>query len=300
MRTDAAGLFFSDFHIYRELHGAARREPSAVMDQVSRHFESLFADLLLKGMRNTRLAPTMFDSRAMDTYRGLLDRQFGLEISRGPGLGLSPTIQRQLRQHLDLPAEARGPKKTAHELPVFRGVTQRPRSDAPPQQPSSAATPVWTDARSFVCSILPVARNAAGRIGVDPRALVAQAALETGWGRHVIRRSDGSSSYNLFGIKAGRSWQGQRVSAGTLEFQGGVMQHTRASFRSYDSLQAAFDDYVRLLMENPRYSEALRAGPDVGAFADALQAAGYATDPAYADKIRQIAGSQRLRAAMTV
>jgi flagellar protein FlgJ len=134
---------------------------------------------------------------------------------------------------------------------------------------------------------------------VEPRAIVAQAALETGWGRRLIRDDAGISGNNLFGIKADARWNGERVSVATLEYEGGLPKPQRASFRAYPDLAAGFEDYVRFLGENPRYREALRNGANAGAYADQLQSSGYATDPHYAEKIRSIIASPILAAVDT-
>ncbi|MGE8289315.1 MAG: flagellar assembly peptidoglycan hydrolase FlgJ [Stenotrophomonas sp.] len=140
----------------------------------------------------------------------------------------------------------------------------------------------------FVASIWPHAQRAAQELGVNPRALVAQAALETGWGKRHIKRENGQSSHNLFGIKA-TGWSGERASAGTHEYVDGQRRSERASFRAYGSVADSFNDYVRMLKNSPRYQAALKAGGDVRGFAQGLQRAGYATDPSYAAKIAAIA-----------
>lgn len=140
----------------------------------------------------------------------------------------------------------------------------------------------------FVASIWQHAQRAAKELGVDARALVAQAALETGWGKRHIKHADGSTSHNLFGIKA-NGWNGQRAVAGTHEYVDGVRRNETASFRAYSSPAESFADYVRLLKTSPRYQQALQAGTDVQGFARGLQRAGYATDPQYARKVSQIA-----------
>lgn len=140
----------------------------------------------------------------------------------------------------------------------------------------------------FVAEIWDHAQRAARELGVDPRALVAQAALETGWGKRVIQRNDGGSAHNLFGIKAA-GWKGERARTGTHEYRNGVRQNETADFRAYSSPAESFADYVRLLKSNPRYQKALAAGKDIHGFARGLQQAGYATDPSYAKKIASIA-----------
>jgi len=160
-------------------------------------------------------------------------------------------------------------------------------------------TPVrFNDADEFVAAVMPHAIEVGAELGTDPRLLVAQAALETGWGRSIIRNDDGTSSHNLFNIKAHRSWDGPVAAVHTREFVRGSEITVQAEFRSYDSFADSFRDYVDFLRNNPRYREALTRTEDPEAFARSLQAAGYATDPAYADKIMRIYGTERLAGAV--
>ena len=161
-----------------------------------------------------------------------------------------------------------------------RAIAQIPL--APPKKAFSSAD-------EFVNTMLPMAKEAADRIGVDPRYLVAQAALETGWGKSVMRAQDGSSSHNLFGIKAGNSWKGDSARAITSEFRNGQMVKETAEFRSYDSYKDSFHDLVTLLQTNNRYQDVVKSADNPEQFVRELQKAGYATDPNYASKISQIA-----------
>jgi flagellar protein FlgJ len=157
------------------------------------------------------------------------------------------------------------------------------------QPPLAPARQAFSSADQFVATMLPMAQQAAERIGVDPRYLVAQAALETGWGKSVMRQQDGTSSHNLFGIKASSSWKGAQARAITSEFRNGEMVKETAEFRSYDSYQDSFHDLVTLLQSNNRYQEVLKSADNPEQFVRELQKAGYATDPDYASKISQIA-----------
>ncbi|MDD2112422.1 flagellar assembly peptidoglycan hydrolase FlgJ [Pseudomonas asiatica] len=156
-------------------------------------------------------------------------------------------------------------------------------------QPPLAPNKAFADSDEFVATMLPMAEQAAKRIGIDPRYLVAQAALETGWGKSVMRNTDGSSSHNLFGIKATGNWQGEQARAITSEFRDGQFVKETAAFRSYDSYQDSFHDLVSLLQSNSRYQDALNSADNPEQFARELQKAGYATDPGYAKKIISIA-----------
>ncbi len=159
------------------------------------------------------------------------------------------------------------------------------------QPPLAPAKKAFSSQDEFVATMLPMAEAAAKRIGIDPKYLVAQAALETGWGKSVMRAEDGSSSHNLFGIKAGQSWQGGQARAITSEFRDGAMVKETAQFRSYDSYQDSFHDLVTLLQSNDRYKEVVKSADNPERFVRELQKAGYATDPNYASKISQIAHS---------
>jgi flagellar protein FlgJ len=199
------------------------------------------------------------------------------------------------------------PDPAAASRPAAAGAPAHAPSDIKPTDrsaPTRAATPVagagslTQTPEQFVERVWPHAQKAAAELGVDPRVLVAQAALETGWGRHVPRASDGSAGHNLFGIKAGRSWEGERASHATQEFTNGRMQAERADFRTYDSVEQSFNDYVALVRGNPRYAPALAVAGNSGAYANALQRAGYATDPQYAQKLTSIAHGPRLNRAL--
>jgi flagellar protein FlgJ len=154
-----------------------------------------------------------------------------------------------------------------------------------------AAPGAWPPAtpEDFVKQLWPVAEQAGRELGIDPKHILAQAALETGWGRAVPSNTEGKSSNNFFGIKTGSQWTGDAVAVRTLEFENGLPVPKTERFRSYGSPQDCFRDYVALLKGSSRYSDALNTGADVTAFAAGLQKGGYATDPAYARKIASIA-----------
>ena len=155
----------------------------------------------------------------------------------------------------------------------------------------------WNPAtpEEFIESVWPQAVEAAHQLGVKPEVLVAQAALETGWGKHVIRGVDGSNSFNLFGIKADAGWQGRKVFSETVEYTDGIMHKQRAAFRAYDSPAESFRDYVDFLRTNPRYKTALQSTANSARFTAELQRAGYATDPEYSNKINGIIDSGLFR-----
>ena len=143
-------------------------------------------------------------------------------------------------------------------------------------------------AEDFVRQLHPYAERAAKELGVEPKVLLAQAALETGWGRSLIKNSNGSNSFNLFNIKADKSWQGKQAQVPTLEFEQGIAKKVNAGFRSYASFQESFQDYVAFIKNNPRYGDALKQAGNGERYLHELQRAGYATDPNYANKIMSI------------
>jgi len=149
----------------------------------------------------------------------------------------------------------------------------------------------------FVQSLMPLAQSVAGEIGVDPKVLLAQAALETGWGKFLIQRGEGGSSHNLFNIKADSRWDGDRVVAKTLEFKDGVPAQEQAAFRAYGNYEQSFRDYISFLKNSPRYQLALQSAGDPYAYVQQLQQAGYATDPKYAEKITNILDGELMAAA---
>lgn len=153
---------------------------------------------------------------------------------------------------------------------------------------AAANTP---EQQAFLESIAPWARQAAHKLGVAPELVQAHAALESGWGQRPLRTADGASSNNLFGIKAGAGWEGAAGESTTTEYVNGAALKTRERFRAYPDAASAFQDYARVLMDNPRYRAALNTGSDAQAFAQGLARGGYATDPGYAAKLARIAGS---------
>jgi flagellar protein FlgJ len=251
----------TDFHQFAELRRNAN-DP-ATLREVARQFESIFTKMMLQSMRQASFGDPLFGSDQGDMYQGMMDDQLAVQLSQGKGLGLADMLIRQLSQG-GAGAVAGAPGDTANE------------KASPEQQ------------RKFVEEILPHATAAARELGVDPRAILAQAALETGWG--TSQPGDGSgASHNYFGIKAGDSWRGARVSSATTEFENGAARDEQAQFRAYGSVAENMDDYVRVLRDNPRYAAALGTGTDVRAFANALQRGGYATDPEYANKLVALA-----------
>lgn len=156
-------------------------------------------------------------------------------------------------------------------------------------------TSISATQENFVMMLKPHAEKAAAELNINPDVLIAQVALETGWGKHVIHDRSGENSFNLFNIKAGGQWQGDKVNVNTLEYRNGIAAQEKSDFRKYNDYAESFSDYVRLMKNNPRYEKVLATGTNSSAYAEALQSAGYATDPQYAKKIKSLLGSDAIK-----
>ena len=279
--------FYADPNALASLKSDARDRDPAALKEVAKQFESLFTKMLLKSMReaNNSLSDgeSLFGGEQSDFYQDMFDNQLAVHLSQGKGLGLADLLVRQLAK------AGYGPQATGDSQSSGQnaGVTNSlsPRAQSP--------GPIASSKEDFVRQMLPHAEQAARELGVDPHALLAQAALETGWGKSVPCNAAGEYSFNLFGIKAGSQWSGATVNVPTLEFEDGIPVRKVERFRSYESAADSFRDYARLIRNNPRYENALNAGSNVAGFASALQQGGYATDPQYASKIVAVANEMR-------
>ncbi len=315
----------TDVSVYSDLNGlnklkqgAQAQDPKAIRE-AARQFESVFARMMLKSMRDANFKDPNFGSDQEEFYQGMFDDQLSVELTKGHGLGLADMLVQQLTKAGLVPPGAAAKNLTAtHLAPASPAATNQAPTSATADittaasgattsfdtanaidsfDPTNAAAAGGTGSdpsslttqAAFVRALWPFAQAAGQALGTDPRNIVAQAALETGWGRAVPADGSGRSSHNLFGIKAGSQWVGPSVGARTLEFSDGVPSARVDKFRAYGSATDSFQDYVKLLSGNPRYSGALNTGADTSAFASALQRGGYSTDPAYAHKLTAIA-----------
>ncbi len=289
MELDMAKVY-TDFQGLTALRAQAREDQEAALDEVAHQFESLFVQMMLKSMRDAGLGGGLMDSKQSDFYREMYDKQIAMDISQTRGIGLADVIKRQLGEAVDTSYRELSPQDYLG-MPILAKPTGR-TSDSTTVDgiESHAIEELGFDGSPdvFLTQLWPAAEAAAARLNIAPEALLAQAALETGWGKHVMRHRDGANSHNLFGIKADSRWSGDKVKVNTLEYQDGVAVKTRADFRAYDSYQDSFADYVDFLQSNPRYAQALQRTDDPAAYFSALQEAGYATDPIYADKILRL------------
>lgn len=265
----------------------------AALKAAAKQFEAIFTSMLFKSMRsaNSAFESDMTNSQNGQFYRNMLDEQMASDLSSSGSLGLADMIVAQLSkgQIDNQDAQARSSSFDDVMKKVHRYNQQMDANAQPVVAPiQQVAKPVsFSSPESFVSSMRPYADQAAKALGVDSSLLLAQAALETGWGQKVVKNSLGSSN-NLFNIKADRSWQGDKVSTQTMEYQQGMPVIEKAAFRSYGSYQDSFNDYVQFLNSNPRYSATLANQQNSESFIRGIHQAGYATDPNYSEKILKI------------
>ena len=261
---------------YTDVNGLAalKKDPDSpqAINAVAEQVEALFLQMMLKSMRDASVGDP--ESNEMGMYQDMFDKQVALTISQHQDIGIGALLKRQLRG------------KSAPASPKPESVGAAPTA-------AIAQTPA-----EFVNRVMPTIRRAAGALGLNPLGLLAQAALETGWGRRMAHTADGSPSLNMFGIKAGDEWQGARATADSVEFSNGVATPKRTAFRAYGSIEESVSDFARLLKNSPRYRDAMAAGNDAQAYVNHIGKSGYATDPEYANKLNQILNSGILRAAL--
>lgn len=263
----SAGVY-TDFQGLARLRNASKDQSPEALRAVAKQFEALFMQMMLKSMRDASLGDGIFDTDQAKFYQEMFDKQISISMSERKGLGIADMIVRQLGGNR---AEQASDNVKPPEAPAKTSTDHKLRSPA-----------------EFVNTLRPVAEKVTNETGIKPDVLLAQAALETGWGQGVIKHPDGRSSHNLFGIKADDRWQGERVLSSTIEFEGDVAVKRNELFRSYATFEESFRDYVNFLKTSQRYEHALTQTKDPEKYINALQQAGYATDPEYAQKISMI------------
>jgi flagellar protein FlgJ len=284
---------YNDFSGLANLERGARERSPEATREAARQFEAVFVKMMLKSMRDANAVLAEDRDRS---YEQMFDDQIALDLTRGRGIGLAEMLVRQMTPGGDASTEA-GLDQSQLKERIARRAMASPTADEAPA-PAASPLPGRQDFRpdspeGFLRKIWPLAEAAGERLGVDPQAIAAQATLETGWGKRLIRDGEGLSGNNLFGIKADRRWDGEKVNVPTLEYRGGIAKRESAQFRAYQDLAAGFEDYVSFLKTNPRYAEATAGGLSAEDYAHSLQRAGYATDPDYANKIRGVMTSPR-------
>ncbi len=320
--------FFLNFQQFDDLKMRARAHSDDAAGEVARQFEGLFVQQMLAAMRSASNIDSGQNSSYMDFYQDMYDKQLAQTIARQDRLGVARMILQQIS------ADETGVVDEAGDLnhdPLrlepanFKSIAgvvfdQREEVEKSPQVANVATvatSPVviskvldddfaetgqiehaenrWQSPDRFVADIWPQAQAVSRKLGVSAGLLVAQSALETGWGKHILKFADGRSSNNLFGIKAGTGWQGSSVTRNSLEYRQGILHNQLSRFRAYATPQQSLADYADFILSQPRYQQALKQGGDDQAYIREIQKAGYATDPDYADKIIGILNGKLLQ-----
>lgn len=291
------------------LKQSARQNSPDSLKAAAKQFEALFMNMIMKSMRDATPQDGMFDNQQTRMYTSMLDQQLSQNMA-SRGVGLADVLIRQLSGNQMAAAVTPDAADAVKEVPdtsdlraqIMRNMAERnalahQRSNeahalqarggvSAASNTVAASKPAHVQA--FQDKVAAHAEEASRTTGIPAKFMLGQAALESGWGKRVIRTADGGSSHNLFGIKAGSNWKGKTVDAVTTEYVDGVAQKRIEKFRAYDSYADSFRDYAQLMRNNPRYEKVLANASDVKGFAQGLQRAGYATDPNYATKLTNI------------
>jgi flagellar protein FlgJ len=328
-----SATFYADFGGLTSLNRQVKQKDPQAIREAARQFESLFTEMVLKSMRSAKLGDELGESQESDMYQDMYDQQLAVQLSQGKGLGLAEMLVRQLTRRGEIPSSTgtgagtaaaqttavgavgvgsrtfpvrstrsfKIPMASPQTYPVQPGKNGAPPASAKGHRSTadSAGRSTGTGAASlrerigFVQKLEPYAQRAANALGVSPDTLIAQAALETGWGRHLASGTGSRSSNNYFGVKSGTQWQGATATASTTEYDGAAASKVAQSFRHYQSVQQGVDDYVALLQSRGSYRSALGSGSNADVFAGALTRGGYATDPEYVQKLVATTASVR-------
>ncbi|PKY11240.1 flagellar rod assembly protein/muramidase FlgJ [Acidithiobacillus marinus] len=274
---------------------ADAHDPKTIL-AVAKQFEAVLLQEMLSAMSATSFGSDLTGKNSGPLMKSLFNQQIAQTVSQGQGIGIAQTLAKEIatRYHLHW-----GKQNAAQSADKPLSMPARNAGLSAPLASSAMSPESWVkpsqslleQAKSFVQSILPAVRVAAQKLGVAPTAIIAQAALETGWGSHV-------AGNNLFGIKGGGGWLGTSVHSLTHEFENGVNEVENAAFRAYQNVGESVHNYAQLLLNNPRYRQALGQGNNIAGFAEALQQGGYATDPHYASKLVAVAESPLMQTVM--
>ena len=315
-----ANRFVLDTKTTADLRLKIKQDPQAGLKQVAQQFEALMLQTMLKSMRDATPQDGPMDSEQTRFYTAIMDQQLAQNLSTTGKLGFAQLIEQQLGRGMagGAPGASLDQAASLEALQKSLMAQQAANSAATLTSTSSAAAggaerirslslrsdgaaatagTAAGNANEFVNRIWPHAVEASSALGVPPQFLVAHSALESAWGKSEMRAGDGSPTYNLFGVKAGRNWKGPSVELATTEYVDGVAQTSREKFRVYGSYAEAFRDYANLLKTSPRFAPVL-GQQDGTKFAGSLQQSGYATDPLYADKLTRIINGPTLRQAL--
>ncbi len=297
---------------YSDLNGLASLKQNSSSPQalhaVAQQVDALFLQMMLKSMREAGADAGEPNSNEMDMYQDMFDKQIALTLSQRQDLGLGSLLTRQLASAPAAVAPSANP--STGPSPGAAGPTAANTSAVSAAPAAAACAPVAAAAQAqdsgvtaeaasaFVDQVLPTIRQAAQALGVSPLGMLAQAVLETGWGKRMARTVNGAPSLNMFGIKADDNWGGARATANTVVFDGGVATQRRCAFRAYASIEDSVSDFANLLQSSPRYRNTLASGGNPQAYVAGIRNSGYATDPEYANKLNDILNSGTFRTAL--
>lgn len=286
--VDVSNGFALDAHSLDALRLQAKQNPQQALKGAAQQFEAVFLQTLLKSMRDATPQDGPMDSDQTRLFTSMLDQQLTQTLA-AKGIGLADVMLRQLTRNQAAAAGAVATPQQAEPNAPAAGA-----SGAPGPTAAGGSAAEANASQSFLLRMKDDALQASSATGIPARFLLGHAALESGWGKHEIRAADGSQSFNLFGIKAGRSWKGPTVDAMTTEYVQGTPRKVVQKFRAYGSYAEAFQDYASLMQGSARYAAVLKQSDSAG-FAQGLQRAGYATDPLYAVKLTRILNSPDMR-----
>lgn len=292
-----------------KLRQAAKKHDKAALKEAATQFEAIFIQMMLKSMRKAEDVlvdkDSPFNSEQVKFYRDMHDQQLAMDMAAKGSMGLAKMLEQQLggedgfipasvlRNNGDL-AGARAQYQSAQA--AKNNNDNQPHYSAQISRGNKQAA--FGNEQEFVQRLMPIAEKVAPEYGLDPKALVAQAAVETGWGKFMIHSQQGQNGHNLFGIKADRNWQGNRTLVDTLEYSGGNPKRQLAQFRAYGSFEDSMRDYAGFVSNSSRYSNAMQSAKDPAAYFEQLQQAGYATDPQYANKVISVMDSATFKQAI--
>jgi flagellar protein FlgJ len=316
--NDLTQRFALDVQGFAKLSAQAKASPQAGMKMAAQQFDAVFTQMMLKSMRDATPQDGPFDSHDSATFTSMMDQQLSQQMSQ-KGIGVADAMLKQLMRNqgmqvgggaggaggltgmanalgggssggdegqtaaLNALAKAYGNAQANGQLAMGKGYSAN-SALTPPLKGDGSSPKV----DAFVDKLAQPAQAASAATGIPARFIIGQAALESGWGKSEIKKADGSTSHNVFGIKATKDWTGKTVSTVTTEYLNGKPQRVVEKFRAYDSYQEAMTDYASLLKGNPRYAQVINSAHDVNGFANGMQRAGYATDPHYAKKLMSI------------
>ncbi len=306
---DTSGTIKSQLDLARNVHdmgsinrlrSAANANEEGALQEAAQQFEAIFVNMLLKSMRKAQEAladeDSPFNSQQVKFYRDMHDQQLATDLAGKGTLGLAEIIVRQLgNESLVQPQNGIRTDGSIADYNRERSNMVRRAEDAMLPTQSAYKASAFSSPEDFVEQLYPLAAQHAQALGIDPKALIAQAAVETGWGQHMIHKPTGENAFNLFGIKADKRWHGEKATVPTIEYENDIATQQKAQFRAYPSFAQSMQDYVQFVQQNPRYEAAIEQAADLKQYFEHLQQSGYATDPNYAQKVLSVLQSPVLR-----